>query len=195
MRSFIIILLLSYLFKMITVQAQDFSDKNLYGKLNNGLPKRTTSVEIKHKDVVIGVGNVAVSKHGVSNLRVGYWKEYSENGTLKMEGNYKLSSYINCGIVGHVSIFYYYRDGLWKIYDDQGKLKYELTFSPSEFHINTSCEGGDRLLFGIVKQIPLKYWGQLTSQELFQLQQLKITDDSFGPRTWVPLNGEIFIEP
>ena len=169
------------------------SDNKLYGELKDGLPENDTIIELKKDGIIIGKGALAVSKYGVSDLKVGYWKEYSENGTLKMEGNYKLGSYISCCTGGACRQFHYYRTGLWKIYDDNGKLKYELTFEPTELHIDTTCEGGDKLLFGIIKEIPLKYWGDLTSDKVFELQRIR-TEDDYAIGIWTPLNGRIFIE-
>lgn len=168
------------------------SDK-LYGEIKDGLPEKDTLIELKKNGIILGKGAVAVNEDGPSSLKVGYWKEYSENGTLKMEGNYGLGSYVSCCFVGPCRSFHYYRTGLWKIYDDNGKLKYELTFEPTELYIDTTCEGGDKLLFGIIKEIPLKYLNDLTSDKIFKLQQLK-TENEFGIGTWTPLNGRIFIE-
>lgn len=169
------------------------SDNKLYGELKDGLPEKDTIVEIKKDLILLGKGAFAVSKYGVSNLKIGYWKEYYENGNLKMEGNYRLGSYINCGAGGAFRDFHYYRSGLWKIYGDNGELKYELTFKPTELHIDTVCEGGDKLLFGIINEIPLKYSGDLTSDKIFELQRIK-TEDNYSTKVWTPLNGRIFIE-
>ncbi|TAI46950.1 hypothetical protein [Flagellimonas allohymeniacidonis] len=169
------------------------ADNKLYGKLKNGLPKKDTIIELKKDGVLVGKGAVAVSKNGVSDLKVGYWKEYTENGTLKMQGNYRLGSYVSCCMGGACRSFYYYRAGPWKIYDGKGELKYELTFEPTELHIETTCEGGDKLLFGIIKEIPVKYWSDLTSEKIFELQRLR-TEDEYAIGIWTPLNGRIFVE-
>ena len=196
MRIVIIISLLIFQFQ-VTIGQEDgiyISDNELYGNLKNGLPEKDTIVEVKKDEIILEKGALAISKkYGKSDLRVGYWKEYSENGTLKMEGNYKLSSYIGCGVGGPFRAFNYYRTGLWKIYDNSGELKYELNFEPTELHINTSCKGGDKLLFGIIKEVPLKYWGDLTSDKIFELQKIR-TENEYSTEIWTPLNGQIFIE-
>ena len=196
MRIVIIVSLLIFQFQLAIGQEDGIyiSDNELYGNLKNGLPEKDTIVEIKKDGIILGKGAIAISKkYGKSDLRVGYWKEYTENGTLKMEGNYKLSSYIGCGVGGPFRAFNYYRAGLWKIYDNSGELKYELNFEPTELHINTSCEGGDKLLFGIIKEIPLKYSGDLTSDKIFELQKIR-NEDEYLTEIWTPLNGQIFIE-
>src|SRR5690606_16386385 len=194
----IVIIILVILFQSQLIIAQEdlgihIFDNKLYGELENGLPEKDTIVELKKDGIISGKGALAVSKYGVSDLKIGYWKEYSENGTLKMEGNYKLGSYIGCGAGGAFRALHCYRSGIWKIYDDEGKLKYELNFEPTELHIDTTCEGGDKLLFGIIKEIPLKYWGDLTSDKVYELQKIRTENDN-AIGIWTPLNGKIFIE-
>lgn len=193
----IIIYLLLLLFQCQIASGQEdaihISDNTLYGELKEGLPEQDTIVELKQNGILLGKGAVAVSKYGVSNLKVGYWKEHYENGNLKMEGAYRLGSYISCCTGGACRSFHYYRTGLWKFYTDKGELKYELTFEPTELHIDTTCQGGDKVLFGIIKEIPLNYWGDLTSAEIFELQRIRTEDDYFI-EIWTPLNGRIFIE-
>ncbi|WP_194768789.1 hypothetical protein [Tamlana sp. I1] len=186
MRIAIIIIVILFQFQIINGQEDTFpniSNNKLYGVLIDGIPEKDTIVELKKDGILLGKGAVAISKYGVSNLKVGYWKEYSEYGTLKMEGNYKLGSYISCCTSGQCRSFYYYRSGLWKIYDENGELKYELTFEPTELHIDTTCMRGDKLLFGIIKEIPFKYKIDLTSDKIFELQRIE---------NWTPLNGKIF---
>ncbi|GAA4279991.1 toxin-antitoxin system YwqK family antitoxin [Gaetbulibacter aestuarii] len=184
----IIIILLIFSCQSLIGQEDAFpyiSDNNLYGELVNGIPEKDTIVEFKKNGILLGRGALAVSKYGVSDLRVGYWKEYSKNGTLKMEGKYKLGSYISCCVGGECRSFYYYRIGLWKIYDNNGELKYELTYEPTKLHIDTTCMGGDNLIFGIIKEVPIKYRNELTSDKIFELQRVN---------NLTPLNGQIFID-
>ncbi len=169
------------------------SDNKLYGQLKDGLPKQDTIIELKKDSILLGKGAVAISKYGISDLKVGFWKEYYQNGTLKTEGNYRLGSYIGCCTGGPCRFFHYYRTGLWKFYDQKGELEYELTFEPTEFHIDTNCQGGDKLLFGIIKKVPIKYSGDLTSDKIFEFQKI-ITEDDYSIGIWTPLNGKIFIE-
>jgi hypothetical protein len=136
---------------------------------------------------------MATSENGISNLKVGYWKQYHESGILKMEGNYLLDSYVSCCMGGAYRTFHYYWTGLWKFYNDNGELNYELTFEPTELHIVTTCQGRDKLLFGIIKEIPLKYLGDLTSDKVFELQKIKNKEDNFT-EILTPLNGRIFID-
>ncbi|WP_445749952.1 MULTISPECIES: hypothetical protein [Bacteroidota] len=191
--AYILIILFQFQFVIGQEDAIYISNDKQYGELKNGLPEQDSIIELTRKGITIGKGAVAISKNGISNLKVGYWKEYYESGILKMEGNYNLGSYVSCCMGGACRTFHYYRTGLWKFYNDNGKLNYELTFEPTEFYIDTTCEGGDKLLFGIIKEIPLKYWGDLTSDKVFELQKIKNEEDDFT-EIWTPLNGRIFIE-
>ena len=185
--AFILIFLFQFQFAIGQEDGIYISNDKQYGELKNGLPERDSIIELTRNGTLIGIGAVAVDKNGISDLKVGHWKEYNENGILKMEGNYKLSSYIGCGMGGPFRAFHYYRTGIWKIYDDKGQLEYELTFEPTELHIATTCEGGDETLFGIIKEIPLKYLGDLTSDKVFELQKIKNEEDDFT-EVWTPLN-------
>lgn len=195
MKNIVYILILLFQFQFVIGQedAIYISNDKQYGELKNGLPQRDSIIELTRNGILIGKGAVAVDENGISDLKVGHWKEYYNNEILKMEGNYKLGSYIGCGVGGPFRAFHYYRTGTWKIYDENGKLEYELTFEPTELHIATTCEGGDKLLFGIIKEIPLKYLGDLTSDKVFEFQRIKNEEDDFT-EIWTPLNGRIFIE-
>jgi len=128
----------------------------------------------------------------LSNIKTGQWKQYYENGQLKSEGNYKISSYLNCCVGGACREYYSYKDGLWKYYSEKGILEYELEFTPSKLHVDTNCEGGDSVNFGIIKTIPLKYKGALTPDKVFELQKV-VLEEEVGSLTYTPLNGEIYI--
>lgn len=167
------------------------SYNELYGDITDGMPDYDTIVKIERDGIIIGMGRLAKNKNGVSELKVGHWKEYHPNGNLKTEGVYHLGSYIDCCAGGACRQFYYYRSGLWKYYNENGELTYELNFKPSEFHIDTTCEGGDIILFGVVNEVPLKYGRRLTSDKIFEIQKI-VTEDDYYIGIWTPLNGKIF---
>ena len=165
-----------------------------YGDISDGLPDKDTVIEIKYDNGKIqGIGKMAVYDSTVSDLRIGHWKEYNEEGILKREGNYKLGSYIQCCFSGACRQFYFYRDGIWKYYNDKGILSYEMEFEPSELHIDTSCQGGDELIFGLVKNIPLKYVGIITPDLIYENQKIEMKE-KFGTVELVPINGQLYKE-
>lgn len=167
---------------------------NIYGDITDGLPDESRGIEIRNKQgKVIGVGKVAFQKNKSTNLRVGYWKEYYQNGTIEKEGTYKLGSYVQCCYGGACAQYYYYRTGLWKFYDTDGNISHELVFEPSEIHIDTNCEGGDNLLFGIVESIPLNYLDKVSADMIFESQKVKIKTENWTD-IFIPLNGKLFIE-
>jgi hypothetical protein len=169
-------------------------NENRYGDLVNGLPEKDSTVSTYYKSKILkDVGRYAVANDGyLSNLKTGHWKEYYENGQLKSEGSYKVGSYLNCCMAGPCRNYYTYRYGLWKYYDESGTLEYEAEFIPSELHINTNCEGGDYVVFGLVKNIPLRYIASLTPDKVFELQKVAI-DEEYVLITYTPLNGELYV--
>jgi hypothetical protein len=169
------------------------SDK-LYGELEEGIPEKDTLVELKNKKgTIIGIGKMAVADNNVSDLKFNLWKEYDSNGILTAEGNYKISSFIDCGMGGEFRAFYYYRIGKWKYFKKNGELDFILDFVPKEHHVNTRCEGGDKMIFGIVDTIPLKYWDRVTANKIYELQKISYSD-SYSITTMIPLNGKIYYE-
>ncbi|MBJ2173111.1 hypothetical protein JBL43_02600 [Aureibaculum sp. A20] len=195
MKKILYILLVIFQYQSFFGQedAIHISDDKLYGELINGLPVRDSLVEFKLNDTIVGFGAVAVSKYGVSDLKVGFWKEYYKNGHLKMEGDYRLGSYIGCCTSGPCRSFNYYRSGIWKFYNEEGEMIYELNFVPTELHIATTCRGGDNYLFGIIKVVPIKYRNEITSDKIFEIQKIRV-EDEYSIHTSTPLNGQIYFE-
>lgn len=191
--AYILIFLFQYQFAIGQEDAIYISNDNQYGELENGLPERDSIIELTRNGIIAGKGAMATSENGISNIKVGYWKQYYESGILKIEVNYLLGFYISCCVSGACKTFHYYRTGLWKFYNDNGELNYELTFEPTGLHIVTTCQAGDKLLFGIIKEILLKYLWDLTSDNVFELQKIKNKEDNFI-EIWTPLNSRIFID-
>jgi len=122
-------------------------------------------------------------------------KEFYENRNVKIEGSYKIGSYVDCCFAGPCRSFYFYKVGQWKYYNSAGELDYEIEFTPATLRIDTRCEGGDTLIFGLIKTIPVKYWSKLTADKVYELQKISVRyRDSFGTTTYIPLNEELFIE-
>jgi hypothetical protein len=171
-----------------------FQDEKLYGELENGIPENDTLIELKNKKgTVIGIGKMAVADNNVSDLKFNSWKEFDSDGILSAEGNYKISSFIDCGMGGAFRAFYYYRIGKWKYYKKNGDLDFALDFVPKEHFVDTRCEGGDKMIFGIVETIPLEYWDRVNANKIYELQKISFSN-SYAITTMIPLNGKIYYE-
>lgn len=165
-----------------------------YGELKNGTPDKDTLIELKNKEGNrIGIGKMAVDEDGVSVLKSGLWKEYNANQNLVAEGNYKISSYIDCCTAGVCRVFYFYRDGKWKYFNKTGELDFVLNFIPKEHSVETRCEGGDKMTFGLIETIPLKYISKVTPDRAYELQKISFSH-SFVTTTMIPINGKVFYE-
>lgn len=165
-----------------------------FGNISDGLPDLdSTATAYYESGSIKSSGKYAVTANKqLSSIKTGLWKQYYENGQLKSEGNYKISSYLNCCVSGACREYYSYKDGLWKYYSEKGILEYEVEFTPSKLHVNTSCEGGDYVTFGIIRTIPLKYKGTLTPDKVFELQKVVLKEEA-GYLTYTPFNGEVYI--
>lgn len=198
MKQIIIIIVGFFIFSCANknISSSNFyiQDDKLYGDLNNGIPANDTLVELKYTNGKLkGQGKFAVAEDEVSVLRFGLWKEYDENGILKAEGSYKIGSYLDCCTAGLCRAFYYYRIGEWKYFDEQGVLDFSLDYVPTEHLVDTNCEGGDKLLFGVVKDIPLQLWGKITFDKIYELQKISFSKNS-STTTLIPLNGKLYYE-
>lgn len=165
-----------------------------FGNLYDGLPDRDSTVtELYKSGIIKSEGKYAITDDSLlSNLKSGNWKGYYDNGQLKSEGGYKVSSYLNCCIDGPCREYYSYKDGLWKYFNEKGGVEYEVEFLPTHLHVNTTCDGGDSLIFGLISAVPLKYSASLTPDTVFELQKVKVEDD-FGIMTYTPLNGVLYV--
>ncbi|HTL83326.1 MAG TPA: hypothetical protein VL651_16540 [Bacteroidia bacterium] len=93
-----------------------------------------------------GIGNVAFYWDSIkSSYKVGTWTEYFENGKIKSKGDYQIDSYITCCSSGPCFNYRNYKIGAWKYFYDNGQLEAEGTYKVKLVHINTTCEGGDRV--------------------------------------------------
>jgi hypothetical protein len=148
------------------------ADDNQFGNISDGLPDKTHAITIKNSaGQITAQGEIAVYNGKDTHIKVGPWKEFYENGNVKTEGYYKIGSYIDCCTAGVCRQFYFYRTGQWRYFDSAGQLKYELEFTPETLKVDTNCEGGDKLIFGLVKSIPLKYRNRVTADDIYELQK------------------------
>jgi hypothetical protein len=168
------------------------TDDTLFGDISEGQPEKDSLMTIKREGVVIGEGRFAMTERYVSNIKVGEWREYNDSGLLKSTGSYKIGSFLDCCTGGLCRSFYYYRMGVWKFYNEKGEMEFEINFEPTKLRVKTGC-GGDSLIYGIVKIIPLKYWETLTTDKIYEIQKIRF-DDLSGTTTYTPLNGELFMD-
>jgi len=81
-------------------------------------------------------------------LKVGEWIEYYEDGELKSIGTYAVGDYIQCCTAGPCREYYNYKVGQWEYRYPSGRMKAKGIYDIADWHIKTSCEGGDLMKFG-----------------------------------------------
>ena len=182
--SYIIFILTALGCSHRTTSSVHISNDNQFGDIADGLPDKSELTTLKNSaGQVTAQGECAVYNGKVTNIKVGHWKEFYENGNVRVEGQYKIGSYIECCTAGACRQFYFYRTGQWRYFNSAGILNYELEFTPETLTINTNCEGGDKLIFGLVKSIPIKYWNKLTTDNVYELQKISFRDNTSGTVT------------
>ncbi|MGI0108330.1 toxin-antitoxin system YwqK family antitoxin [Salinimicrobium sp. WS361] len=83
-------------------------------------------------------------------LRAGQWQEYYKNGQEKSTGNYKVGKYTDCCTGGVCDGFYNYKAGEWIFFYENGQIKAKGKFDLDKYPLDTSCEGGDEILFSTI---------------------------------------------
>ncbi len=97
---------------------------------------------------ILSKGKYALNKSGeMTYLKIGNWIQYYRNGNVQSEGNYQISSYLDCGPGGLQRIYYNYKFGSWKYFSEHSILEAHGNYIIFKSHIDTSCEGGDDLIF------------------------------------------------
>lgn len=194
MRFILVLVLVTILYSCSPKTYVYIADENKFGDVSDGLSERDSTITVFFESGKINaVGKLAVTNDSLlSHVKTGFWREYSESGNLKSEGNYRISSYLNCGVAGPFREYYSYKSGKWKYYNEQGELVYEVEFEPTIQNVKTNCEGGDSLTFGLIKDIPLKYINKLTPEVIFKLQQVTLEENN-TTLIYTPLNGEVHI--
>jgi hypothetical protein len=108
------------------------------------------SLVIKHFDngEIKSKGKYAIDNEGkVSDLKIGKWTEYYSDGTVKCEGNYQISSYVDCGTAGLEKVFYNYKIGEWSYFKSNTTLAAKGKYKIINAKIDTRCKNGDNLIF------------------------------------------------
>ena len=95
-------------------------------------------------------GHYAFDKnHFLTQLKIGSFVEFYRSGAVKSIGNYQISSYIDCGIAGYEREFYNFKASSWTYYFENRKVHAKGQYDLIKTKINTRCEGGDSLMYGI----------------------------------------------
>lgn len=170
-----------------------FQALQIYGDLANGKPLRDSLIVHLWWNDTLSIGRYAVtSNNNLSVLKTGYWKTNFSNGKKRDEGEYKIGSFVDCCVAGYCMKYYHYKSGIWKYYNEDGALKYELNYKPDTLHVNTNCEGGDKVIFGLIKDFSrLEYKYGLTPDEIFQLQKVEMENNSGDKTILIPISGEL----
>ncbi len=191
----LILVILSCSFNEIFAQKDYIKDDKIFGELINGIPEKDSLIELKNeKGIIIGIGKVAKENRELSLLKFGEWKEYNETGILLSKGNYKIGSFIDCCFSGLCKVYYYYRDGKWEYFTKNGDIDFILNFIPKEHIVDTRCEGGDKLTFGLVEDIPIKYNDRVTLDKVYELQKISVTYTDKSTTIMIPLNGKLYFD-
>ncbi len=94
-------------------------------------------------------GKFALDKDGkLSPFKAGEWSYYNSLGSLQSQGNYQISSFIDCGHGGPQRSFYHYKTGSWTYFNKDENVIAEGDFKVEEFPVSTRC-GTEKMLFGI----------------------------------------------
>ncbi|NVK84758.1 MAG: hypothetical protein HWE21_10585, partial [Cytophagia bacterium] len=167
--------------------------ENKFGKLINGKPKRDSLLTLfNDHDSKIAQGRFAVdNENNLSEIMSGQWTYFYDNGNIKSKGEYKIAQYIECGIVPFYT-FYPYKTGKWQFYTEKGEFDFELNFISKTHHVDTSCEGGADISFGIIENIPLYKLHTLGADYFYELQKIFL-EDEYTRTTMTPLNGRVYV--
>ncbi len=124
-------------------------------KRNKFMGKDSLVIEYFSNHNLKSIGKYALDNNGrLSELKSGNWTEYYENGTTKSKGEFKIGTYLDCGIGGLERAYYNYKYGLWSYYSSNGSEKARGKYIIGRYFIDTRCEGGDTINFGLTN----KYW-------------------------------------
>lgn len=97
------------------------------------------------------VGRYAYDQENeLSTLKIDEWSTFYDDGQLKSKGKYEIGSYIQCCMSGPCKEFYNFKIGIWKYYHPNGQIFAEGEYEVKPLKIDTSCQGGDNMPFGII---------------------------------------------
>lgn len=131
---------------------------NDYLKLANNskfIGKDTLVINKFENGKIHSEGKYAIDRDGkISTLKIGFWQQFYRTGKLESEGNYQISSYVDCGVGGLERIFYNYKYGNWNYYNIDSEIEASGVYQEVKCRLNTRCDGGTELIF----MKPTKDW-------------------------------------
>ena len=128
------------------------SNSDLFQITNAGyLGKDTTIIEHYEIGIIKSKTTFAIdSDDMISYLKIGLSEKYNEQNNLIEKGNYGLGEYTNCCAGGLCKQFYSFKNGDWQYFYPNGNIKASVKYRTVNFKMDTSCEGGAQLKFGII---------------------------------------------
>lgn len=142
------------LFKVFVASAQNINPyiyDNDYLKLADNskfIGKDTLVINIFENGKIHSKGKYAIDRDGkISTLKVGFWQQFYRTGKIESEGNYEISSYVDCGVGGLERTFYNYKSGKWDYYNIDSEIEASGVYQKVKCHLNTRCDGGTELIF------------------------------------------------
>lgn len=98
-------------------------------------------------------------------------------------------------MAGQCMTYYHYKIGDWKYYDSEGRLFYQVNYQPEELHVDTRCEDGDVVTYGLIKDPSyLKEVHKLSPDSIYALQEVVIEDEYRGVTILKPMDGKLVID-
>ncbi|MGB1207358.1 MAG: hypothetical protein ACPG5B_17050 [Chitinophagales bacterium] len=139
---------------------------------------------------IMGEGKITISNNEeINHLKIGKWLTYYENGQIKTKGKYEIGKYIQCCCDGPCRQYYNYKSGMWKYFYPNGKLLAKGKYDIKSLHLNTSCEGGAELNFGIIND-SWKFYNEenqeIAANDSIRIELEKVNDDSFVGSYLIP---------
>jgi antitoxin component YwqK of YwqJK toxin-antitoxin module len=145
--------------------------------------KREVAEILYNNNKIKAKGNYAISKNGRSELKIGNWMSYYEDGAVMEKGKYEIGRYIHCCFDGPCMMFYNYKMGDWEYYNQNGNLEAKGTYDLIPFFIETTCKGGDSLIFGVTNsnwEFYNKEGSIILPTDSIRLNFEKVENNSFG---------------
>ncbi|MFD1096106.1 hypothetical protein [Salegentibacter chungangensis] len=152
--------------------------------------KEEEKVQIKYESGELKLeGSYSNEYLPIYKLRIGEWKEFYKNGNLKSIGNYKIGQYEECCTGGVCDGFYNYKIGQWTYFYENGKTKAEGKFDTEKFQLNTYCEGGEKISFGVINPEKWNFYDKMgnkmkpSQKDIQEIEQTK-TNGAFPESTF-----------
>ena len=162
-----------------TLPKEHFDSRYALYKISNNKFIGQDSLKTSHykSGKVKSKGKFARNSRGeISNLKIGEFESFYENGEIKENGKYEIGRYTQCCAGGLCSQFYNYKLGEWNYYFSNGNKKAQIIYDVKPFQLNTSCEGGDQISFGKINLDESKIYnekGERTNPSIELINELE----------------------